>query len=45
MTETPFRSFREFDLHLLDSADIVRRLPQIRSGATGIVLAKRGAAS
>jgi len=45
VTETPFRSFREFDLHLLDSADHCAQITADPERATGIVLAKRGAAS
>ncbi len=41
VTETPFRSFREFDLHLLDSADHCAQITDDPSRATGIVLAKR----
>lgn len=42
VTETPFRSFREFDLHLLDGADHCAQITDDPSRATGIVLAKRG---
>jgi hypothetical protein len=41
VTETPFRSFREFDLHLLDSADHCAQITADPARATGIVLAKR----
>lgn len=41
VTETPFRSFREFDLHLLDSADHCALITADLAQATGIVLAKR----
>jgi hypothetical protein len=42
VTETPFRSFREFDLHLLDSADHCAEITADPSRATGIVLARVG---
>jgi hypothetical protein len=45
VTETPFRSFREFDLHLLDSADHCAQITADPARATGIVLAKRVAGS
>jgi hypothetical protein len=41
VTETPFRSFRAFDLHLLDSADHCAQITDDPERATGIVLAKR----
>lgn len=41
VTEAPFRSFREFDLHLLDSADHCAQITADPARATGIVLAKR----
>jgi hypothetical protein len=41
VTETPFRSFREFDLHLLNSADHCAQITAHPARATGIVLAKR----
>lgn len=41
VTETPFRSFREFDLHLLDSTDHCAQITDDPGRATGIVLAKR----
>lgn len=41
VTEEPFRSFREFDLHLLDSADHCAQITSDLARATGIVLAKR----
>lgn len=41
VTEAPFRSFREFDLHLLDSADHCAQITDDPARATGIVLAKR----
>lgn len=40
-TETPFRSFAGFDLHLLDSADHCAAITDDPARATGIVLAKR----
>jgi hypothetical protein len=45
VTEVPFRSFREFDLHLLDSADHCAQITADPARATGIVLAKRVAGS
>ena len=41
VTETPFRSFGAFDLHLLDSADHCAQITDDPARATGIVLAKR----
>lgn len=41
VTETPFRSFGAFDLHLLDSADHCAQITDDPGRATGIVLAKR----
>jgi hypothetical protein len=41
VTETPFRSFHAFDLHLLDSADHCAQITADPARATGIVLAKR----
>ena len=45
VTETPFRSFGAFDLHLLDSADHCAQITDDPARATGIVLAKREARS
>ncbi|TQF29602.1 hypothetical protein [Bradyrhizobium sp. UNPA324] len=45
VTETPYRSFGLFDLHLLDSADHCAAITDDPARATGIVLAKRAAAS
>ncbi|MGD0633381.1 MAG: hypothetical protein ABSA13_03750 [Beijerinckiaceae bacterium] len=45
VTETPFRTYRLFDLHLIDSSDhCVRIVPDI-AGATGIVLARKEAST
>lgn len=41
LTETPFRSTWQFDLHLLDSADHCTRITDDPARATGVVLAKR----
>jgi hypothetical protein len=41
VTEAPFRSFREVDMHLLDSADHCAQITADPARATGIVLAKR----
>ena len=41
VTETPYRSFGAFDLHLLDSADHCAAITDDPARATGIVLAKR----
>lgn len=41
VTETPFRSVGEFDLHLLNSADHCAEITDDPARATGIVLAKR----
>ena len=45
VTETPFRSFREFDLHLLDSADHCAQITDDPARATGIILARRAVKS
>jgi hypothetical protein len=45
VTETPYRSFAGFDLHLLDSADHCAQITDDPARATGIVLAKRAAKS
>jgi hypothetical protein len=45
VTETPYRSFGLFDLHLLDSADHCAAITDDPTRATGIVLAKRAVAS
>lgn len=44
VTETPYRSFGAFDLHLLDSADHCTQITDDPARATGIVLARRAAA-
>jgi len=41
VTETPFRSFAAFDLHLLDSSDHCALVTDDPSRATGVILAKR----
>ncbi|SFI17988.1 hypothetical protein [Bradyrhizobium sp. cf659] len=45
VTETPYRSFAEFDLHLLDSADHCAEITDDPARATGIVLARRAVRS
>ena len=45
VTEVPFRSYDKFDVHLLDSADHCSQITADPSRATGIVLARRSAAS
>jgi Family of unknown function (DUF6129) len=45
VTEEPYLSFREFDLHLLDSADHCAEITNDPARATGVVLAKRAAGS
>lgn len=45
VTETPYRSFGAFDLHLLDSADHCAAITDDPARATGIVLAKRATVS
>lgn len=45
VSEEPYRSFREFDLHLLDSADHCAQITGDPARATGIVLARRAARS
>jgi len=39
--ETPFRSFAQFDLYLIDARNHCVHLTADRAAATGIVLAKR----
>ena len=41
VTETPYRSYGAFDLHLLDSAEHCTQITDDPARATGIVLAKR----
>ncbi|WP_439373374.1 hypothetical protein [Bradyrhizobium sp. DASA03120] len=41
LTETPFCSIRQFDVHLLDSADLCMRITDDPTRATGIVLATK----
>ncbi|MBI5260938.1 MAG: hypothetical protein HY852_03860 [Bradyrhizobium sp.] len=41
VTEVPFRSFREFDLHLLDSSGHCAQITADLARATGLVLARR----
>lgn len=41
VSETPFRSYPGFDIHLLDSADHCAQLTLDPARATGIVLAAR----
>jgi hypothetical protein len=43
VTETPFRTYRRFDVHLLDSADHCAHMTADPARATGIVLAMRNA--
>jgi hypothetical protein len=45
VTEAPFRSYPAFDVHLLDSADHCSQITCDPARATGIVLARRSAAS
>jgi hypothetical protein len=45
VTETPYRSFGLFDVHLLDSADHCAQITDDPARATGIVLAKRAVGS
>jgi hypothetical protein len=45
VTETPFRSFEDFDLHLLDKTDHCARITADPARAGGIVLARRMAKS
>jgi hypothetical protein len=45
VTESPFRSFGDFDLHLLDKADHCVRITADPARANGIVLARRAAKS
>lgn len=42
--ETPFRSYRRFDVHLLDSVDHCWHITDDPTRATGIILAMRKAA-
>ncbi|CCB66869.1 hypothetical protein [Hyphomicrobium sp. MC1] len=39
--ETPFRTYSQFDIHLLDAADHCVRITSDLAQATGIILAKR----
>jgi len=39
--DTPFRTFPQYDLHLLDTADHCAQLTTDLERATGIILAKR----
>lgn len=41
VTEPPFRSFREFDVHLLDSSEHCAQITADPACATGMVLARR----
>jgi hypothetical protein len=43
VTETPFRTYPQFDIHLLDSADHCSQITADPARATGVVLAKRTA--
>jgi hypothetical protein len=43
VTETPFRSYATFDLHLLDSRDHCALVTDDPARATGVILAKREA--
>ena len=43
VTEAPFRSFPDYELHLVDAADHCVTLTQDPARATGIVLARKGA--
>jgi hypothetical protein len=44
VTETPFRVYERFDIHLLDSADHCAQITSDPARATGIILARRSAA-
>lgn len=41
VTETPFRTYSQFDVHLLDSSDHCVHITTDPAHATGIILAKR----
>lgn len=41
VTEAPFRSFREFDLHLLDGSGHCAQITADPARASGLVLARR----
>ena len=43
VTETPFRAYEHFDIHLLDSADHCAQITSDPAHATGIILARRSA--
>jgi hypothetical protein len=43
VTEAPFRSYAQFDVHLLNSADHCAQLTVDPACATGVVLAMRNA--
>lgn len=42
MTETPFRSYSGFDIHLLNSTDHCAQITDDPARATGVVLADKG---
>jgi hypothetical protein len=44
VTETPFRTYPRFDLHLVDNADHCVKITDDPARATGIVLAAKGTA-
>jgi hypothetical protein len=41
VTETPFRTYSQFDIHLLDSADHCAHITEDPTRATGIIVARR----
>lgn len=41
VTEDPFRSYAQFDLHLLNTADHCAQITADPASATGLILAKR----
>ena len=43
VSETPFRAYENFDIHLLDSADHCAQITADPARATGIILAQRSA--
>lgn len=43
VTEEPFRSYSQFDIHLLDTADHCAHITTDPDQATGVILARRSA--
>jgi hypothetical protein len=43
VTEEPFRVYKQFEIHLLDSADHCSHITSDPARSTGVVLARRSA--